>query len=129
MKFNNTIQEVVKTYETALNGNDIETILSLYGSEPVFMPQHAPALVGREAVRAGYEHVFSTIQLDIRFDIHEVEELGEVAWARTSSAGRTHILAAGIDVAEGNNELFVFRVENGSWKIHRYLFATNQPRA
>ena len=129
MKINNTIQDVVKTYETALNGNDIETILSLYGSEPVFMPQHAPALVGREAVRAGYEYVFTTLKLDIRFEIHEVEELGEVAWARTSSAGRTNILAAGIEVQEGNNELFVFRVENGSWKIHRYLFATNQPRA
>ncbi len=28
-------------------------------------------------------------------------------------------------IAEGNNELFVFRRENGAWKIHRYLFSTN----
>jgi hypothetical protein len=32
-------------------------------------------------------------------------------------------------VIEGNNELFILRRENGAWKIHRYLFATNQPRA
>lgn len=122
-----TIQEVVKTYETALNQNDIETILDLYGTEPVFMPQHAGALVGREAVRAGYEHVFNTLKLAITFEIHEVEETGDTAWARTSSAGRTRVLAAGIEVEEGNNELFVFRREGKGWKIHRYLFATNRP--
>ncbi|MFL9998665.1 SgcJ/EcaC family oxidoreductase [Paraburkholderia sediminicola] len=124
-----SIQSVITHYETALNHNDIDAILRLYGEEPVFMPQHAPALVGREAVRAGYEHVFATIKLAIRFDILEIQEAGDWAWARTSSAGTTCILAAGAEVQEGNNELFVFRRENGAWKIHRYLFSTNQPRA
>ena len=124
-----SIQSVLRSYEAALNANAIDTILYLYGSEPVFMPQHAPALVGRDAVRDGYEQVFATIKLDVRFEIHEIEEAGDYAWARTSSAGRTTILAAGAQVAEGNNELFIFRRENGAWKIHRYLFATTHPRA
>lgn len=124
-----TITELIKTYESALNGNDLERILALYGSEPVFMPQHAPALVGRDAVRAGYTQVFETLKLNIAFAIHEIEEAGDWAWARTSSAGRTRILAAGVEVTEGNNELFVFRREGGEWRIHRYLFSTNQPRA
>ena len=123
-----SIQSVLRSYEAALNSNAIDTILDLYGSEPVFMPQHAPALVGRDAVRAGYEQVFATIKLDVRFEIHEVEEAGDSAWARTSSAGRTTILATGTQVTEGNNELFIFRRENEAWKIHRYLFATTQPR-
>lgn len=124
-----TIKELIKTYEIALNANDLEKILALYGSEPVFMPQHAPALVGRDAVRAGYKQVFETLKLNIRFEVHEIEEAGHWAWARTSSAGRTRILAAGVEVTEGNNELFIFRREGGEWRIHRYLFATNQPRA
>ncbi len=124
-----TIKELIKTYEVALNANDLEKILALYGSEPVFMPQHAPALVGRDAVRAGYKQVFETLKLNIRFEVHEIEEAGDWAWARTSSAGRTRILAAGVEVTEGNNELFIFRREGGEWRIHRYLFATNQPRA
>lgn len=124
-----SVQSVLQSYEAALNSNDTDTILSLYGREPVFMPQHAAALVGRDAVRAGYEQVFATIKLDVRFTIHEVEEAGAWAWARTSSAGRTRILAADETVAEGNNELFVFRRESGAWKIHRYLFSTTQPRA
>ncbi|HGN2613764.1 TPA: YybH family protein [Pseudomonas aeruginosa] len=124
-----TIQSILQSYETALNANDIDSILDLYGEAPVFMPQHAPALVGREAVRAGYQQVFASIKLQIRFDIHEVEVIGDWAWARTSSAGRTRLLAEDVEIAEGNNELFVFRREHGHWKIHRYLFATNQPRA
>lgn len=124
-----SIAAVLTSYETALNGNDIDTILGLYSAEPVFMPQNAPALEGRDAVRAGYEQVFATLKLNVTFDIHEIVQAGEWAWVRTSSAGRTRILAANLDVVEGNNELFVFRLEGGHWKIHRYLFATNQPRS
>lgn len=124
-----SIEKVIRTYEAALNANDVETILSLYSANPVFMPQGAPALVGRSAVRAGYEHVFNTIKLNVRFDIHEIEETGDWAWVRTSSAGRTRVLAAGAEIEEGNNELFVFRREGSEWRIHRYLFATNLTRA
>lgn len=123
-----SIEALLKAYEKALNNNDIEAILDLYGRAPVFMPQHAPALVGRDAVRAGYQQVFDTIKLNIEFTVNEVEELADTAWARTSSAGRTRILSAGIEVNEGNNELFVFKRESGDWKIHRYLFSTTQPR-
>lgn len=51
-----SIKELLETYESALNTNDLARIRALYGSEPAFMPQHAPALTGRDAVRAGYEH-------------------------------------------------------------------------
>ena len=93
------------------------------------MAQHAPAMVGRDAVRAGYQQVFESIKLTVRFEIHEVQVVGDWAWVRTSSAGRTRILANGAEIEEGNNELFVFRREKGEWMIHRYLFSTNRPRS
>lgn len=123
-----SIQSVLASYETALNGSDTDAIVKLYSSEPIFMPQNAPALIGHGAVRAGYEQVFATIKLDVRFTLHEIEEAGDWAWVRTSSAGRTRLLANDAQITEGNNELFVFKRENGVWKIHRYLFATHQPR-
>lgn len=124
-----TIKTAIRAYEAALNGNDIDAILDLYGSNPVFMPQHAPALIGRDAVREGYRQVFAAIKLDIRFTIHEIEIAEDWAWVRTSSSGTTHVLAADVTIEERNNELFVFRAEQGDWKIHRYLFSTNRPRA
>jgi uncharacterized protein (TIGR02246 family) len=125
---NSVIQGVISKYESALNASNADDVLKLYGKNPTFMPQHAPAQVGRTAVKQAYDNVFNTIKLDIKFSIHEVEVLGDTAWARTSSAGKTRILADNVVVNEGNNELFIFKKENGDWKIHQYLFSTNQPR-
>lgn len=126
---NNTkIQQVITKYESALNTSNIDGVMKLYGKNPIFMPQHAPAQEGRITVKQAYENVFNTIKLDIKFSIHEVEEFGDTAWARTSSAGKTRVLENNIVVSEGNNELFIFKKENGDWKIYRYLFSTNQPR-
>jgi uncharacterized protein (TIGR02246 family) len=125
---NAEIQGVISKYESALNASNADDVLKLYGKDPTFMPQHAPAQVGRAAVKQAYDNVFNTIKLDIKFSIHEVEVIGDTAWARTSSAGKTRILADNVVVNEGNNELFIFKKENGDWKIHQYLFSTNQPR-
>ena len=65
---------------------------------------------------------------NVVFTIHEIVSMsGDLAYARTTSAGQTVILAAHKTVKEANNELFIFRKEAGQWKIHRYLFATTNP--
>ncbi len=121
------IKQVVQQYEQALNASDSAAVMKLYGSNPVFMPQHAPAMVGRDAVTKAYEMVFANLRLAIRFEVHEVEVLGDQAWVRTTSAGKQTVLSTGQVSDEGNNELFVFRRESGTWFIHRYLFSTNRP--
>jgi uncharacterized protein (TIGR02246 family) len=124
---NPEIVDVIKSYEKSLNASDTDAALALYGKDPVFMPQYSPALNGRDAVKAGYDHVFNTIRLNVRFTIHEIVELGDLAYVRTTSAGKTEILQNKTTVKEANNELFIFRREEGKWKIHRYLFASSNP--
>jgi uncharacterized protein (TIGR02246 family) len=127
---NQDIVNVIKAYERSLNASDIQAALALYGDDPIFMPQYSAALSGRDAVKASYEKVFSTLKLNVNFTIHEVVEMGNLAYVRTTSTGKTEILPKETTVKEGNNELFIFRKENGKWKIHRYLFAsTNPPEA
>lgn len=122
------IKQLLNTYETALNASDTKTIMTLYSDTAIFMPQHADAQVGLENIENAYKHVFKAINLNVEFTTHEIEKLGDTAWARTSSAGKTTILANGAIIDEGNNELFVFKKENGSWKIHRYIFSTTSPQ-
>lgn len=122
------IEQLINRYEVSLNASDTPSIMKLYGKKPVFMPQHSAAQVGRNAVQKAYEAVFNTIDLNIKFTIYEIEVHGNKAWARTSSAGKTIILANGAKINEGNNELFIFKKENNEWKIHRYLFSTTTPR-
>jgi len=122
------IESLISQYETALNNKEVKNILSLYGRHPTFMLQHAPAQIGRKAVEESYINVLKAIDLDIKFEIHVIEILGNTAWARTSSLGKTKIIESGAIVVEGNNELFIFKKEDGNWRIHQYLFSTNQPR-
>ncbi|MBV9874812.1 MAG: SgcJ/EcaC family oxidoreductase [Verrucomicrobia bacterium] len=126
---NQDIVNVIQAYETALNASDTEAAIALYGEDPIFMPQYSAALNGRDAVRLGYDHVFNTLKLNVTFTVHEVVEMGDLAYVRTTSAGKTEILAKKTIVKEGNNELFIFRKEQGHWKIHRYLFASTNPPA
>jgi uncharacterized protein (TIGR02246 family) len=123
------IRALLHQYENALNASQTEKIMSLYGEQSVFMPQHAPAQIGEVTIEQAYISVFNTIKLNVQFTIHNVEIIGNTAWARTSSAGKTTILAANVVVTESNNELFIFEREQGKWKIHQYLFATSQPRS
>ena len=123
-----TPEQVIKRYEVSLNAGDVTSIMTLYGATPVFMPQHSVAQSGRKAVKKAYESVFKNIDLNISFTIYETEIYGNTAWARTSSAGQTTLLANGKKIKEGNNELFIFKKEKGEWKIHRYLFSTTTPR-
>ena len=122
-----SIEAVLHQYETALNAGDIDTILTLYTEDGIFMPQHFPAQVGQQAVREAYIGVFKMLDLNVAFIIHEVEPFGDYAFARTSSRGKTQILAEGIETDESNNELFVFQHKGNDWKIARYLFATALP--
>lgn len=122
------IRALIAQYQQALNQQDTNRIMSLYDDDAVFMAQHAPANVGKNVIRKAYGHVFNTIKLDVTFTVHDIDVQGDTAWARTSSAGKTTIVATNATVVEGNNELFIFKRNQGLWKIHQYLFATNQPR-
>jgi len=124
------IKKLLGNYERVLNASDVNGIIKLYAKDGVFMPQHSPSQVGTDAIRAAYEHVFEAIDLNVEFDIIEVEVLSDQwAFARTTSSGITTINADGAKVSEGNQELFLLRKQtNGEWKIARYIFSTTNPR-
>ena len=122
------ISNVIEEYEVALNNSDTKAVLALYGKSPTFMPQHAPAQIGKSTIKKAYQGVFKAIDLQVSFTIHNIEVHGDTAWVRTSSAGKTKILANGAEINEGNNELFIFKKEQENWKIHQYIFSTNQAR-
>ena len=82
------IAKQLQRYELTLNAADIDGIMELYAENAVFMPQHSLPVVGRDAVRSAYRHVFDTIKLNIRFEIDEVRPLSsDWAFARTRSTG------------------------------------------
>ncbi len=123
------IHAVLKAYEQVLNASDVAGVLKLYTQDGVFMAQHNPSAVGIHQVEAAYTGVFQAIDLNVEFDVVEVEVIADDwAFARTNSSGTTTINATGDKVAEGNQELFVLQKIDGDWKIARYAFSTTNPR-
>ncbi len=123
------IEAVLKTYERVLNESDVDGVVNLYTRDGVFMAQHNPSAVGIEQVEAAYTAVFKVIDLNVEFDIVEVEVIADDwAFARTNSSGTTTINATGDKIPEGNQELFVLQKVDGHWKIARYGFSTTNPR-
>ena len=103
--------------------------MALYGSDPIFIPQNTEASIGREAGQARYQQGSQNIKVNVVFTIHEIVEMGDLAYGRTTSAGQQEVLATHKISREANNELFIFRREQGQWKIHRYMFAASSPPA
>ena len=120
-------EELLGTYSKGLASKDVEGVLKLYSSDPVFMPEYAPPAVGREAVRKAYEWVFATLQLDGHFIVHEAEVVGDTAWVRTNSTGRFTVIATGAEADVANSEFFLLKRQDGAWKIHRYIFTSSTP--
>lgn len=116
------ITSVLHAYERALNDSDAESATSLYHPEGVFMPLGFPSATGAEEINGAYTGIFSTIRLNITFEIENIEQYGEIAIATTASRGTVTVLANGLSAPEENRELFVLRWQNDEWLIYRYMF-------
>jgi len=71
--------------------------------------------------------VFANIRIAIHFTVDELTVKGDVAYARTHSAGTATVVATGASGPEQNRELFVFaRARMG--EIARYMFNRHHDR-
>jgi len=122
------IKKVIRIYERALNNSSTNAIVPLYSKNGIFMPQHFPSQIGTQNIKNAYEGFFKSIKIEIKFEIHEIEVVGDTAWVRTSSSGKTKILAINKFIQDSDNEMFIFKKINSSWKIHRYIFTSTVPR-
>jgi uncharacterized protein (TIGR02246 family) len=122
------IAAVLARYAKAANNSDAAAVAELYTDDGVLMAQNSPPAVGKAAVHAAYAAMAGAIKLDIAFEIAEIRLLAP-AWAflRSTSTGTIRLLQPGIDIPEANQELFLFQMVEGIWKIARYSFSTVLP--
>ena len=116
------LRTLLVTYETSLNAGDASRIEQLYAEDGVFMPAGFPTASGRSAVRGAYDAVFANIRIAIHFTVDELTVKGDVAYARTHSAGTATVVSTGASGPEVNRELFIFSRSANGWKIARYMF-------
>lgn len=122
------IEALLSTYQDALNTSDAALAQSLYTKNGIFMPTEAPSAIGSDQILKSYEFIFTQIQLNIQFTIHEIVIENDLAFAVTESKGSTLIHAIGDEIPEANRELFVLQKVDEDWRIARYMFNKTQPK-
>jgi uncharacterized protein (TIGR02246 family) len=126
MAADDEIRELLKTYERSLNTSDAVLAARCYTSDGVFMPTTLPTARGA-AMEAAYVRTFDAIRLSVKFTVDElVIASNTIAYALTRSNGTQTVLATGAETAESNREVFIFAIEDDTWRIRRYLF--NKPQ-
>jgi uncharacterized protein (TIGR02246 family) len=122
MNTEDQLRELLKTYEKWLNAGDAARSAACYTSDGMFIPQGLPTVRGG-AIRDAYAGLFQATRLNVTFTIEElVVASEEIAYALTHSHGTQTVVSTGAEGVESNREMFIFRTENGSWKIARYMF-------
>ena len=122
------IRKVLQSYNEALNGGKTAAVLPLYTDDGIFMPPYSPSTIGKDAVRKAYDAVFTELKFRVKFTIAELVVMAPIwAYVRTNSAGTTDHHSTGKTTAEANQELFIFRKDDGQWRIARYSFSPTNP--
>jgi uncharacterized protein (TIGR02246 family) len=124
------VKAVLKSYEHALNASDVNGVVQLYTDDAVVLAPNAPSAVGIDAVRATYTGIFQAIDIDLTFDVAEVNVVSEDwAFLRSTSHGTVTTLADGATLPGKSQELFVLHQVEGHWKLARYSFSSTLPPA
>jgi uncharacterized protein (TIGR02246 family) len=124
------IKEVLNSYQHALNNSDVDGVVRLFTDDAVVLAPNAPSAVGIDAVRATYTGIFQAIDIDLTFDVAEVNVVSpDWAFLRSTSHGTVTILANGAQIPGRSQELFVLHKSQGHWKLARYSFSSTLPAA
>jgi uncharacterized protein (TIGR02246 family) len=123
-----SIEALLENFGTAHRASDPEAMLALYGVDPTYIPQNSPALIGRDAIRTYQEESYKMFKFDEYYAFNEIEVIGDIALARGTTGGKVRVLASGKEISGfGANTVFIFRREDGKWKIHLYTFNSLRP--
>lgn len=106
------IRGLDQRWQAAAAAKDVEAVLSYYAPQVVKMGANAPAQVGRESLREGYQAVFSDPDFSYGWSIEvvEVAASGDLAYAR----GTYRITSPFEEVGK---YLSIWKRIGGEWKV------------
>ena len=116
----NALKEMLNQYAVGCNTGDFELWMSLWADDAVMMPPGAPALDGKEQIRAGIQPLFDRMNLNIAVDVKEAKAYGDYGLTRCTFSEKMTPKAGGetIDAIPDGKALTLYKKQaDGSWKI------------
>ncbi len=122
------IEEVLNQYAVAFNAGDLELWLSLMTDETIKMPPDAPAIFGKEELRANNEPLFDNFTLEMALFPEEAQVDGDLGFARGTYTFLLTPKAGGEPIYMDGKYLTIWkRQADGSWKMSHDCYNSNVP--
>jgi uncharacterized protein (TIGR02246 family) len=119
---NDEINQLLRTYQRALNEADVDLVRSVYTDDAVVIGQPFPTATGIQEIIALYADFLSKLDFNVRFDLLEMELGNDLGYIRTRSHGTIVPKGQKPTGSEGNREIFIVKKVQGHWKFYRYIF-------
>ena len=107
------------------NDEEVDAIASLYAEDAVMLPPNAPAVFGRDAIRASFREMFAAQDLKVEIEALETVVEGDLAYV----AGRYRMWTDDGTLVDRGKYLEIWRAVNGQWLIHRDIHNSSLPAA
>lgn len=116
------IKQLAADWRSGWLAGDADLLLSLYGDEPVLMPQDHPAVIGKDAIRSLYQSVFGEYDFKSEGALREVEASGDWGYFWSTYTLTATPKAGGKPVKSAGKSVFIVKRGPGNaWKIARLI--------
>ena len=117
-----------EAYVTAINSNNLDTLLGVLTEDVVFLAPQEPVMVGKAAVRPWLEGYFKAFKTHWDKPVQEFVVNGEWAFERYSYKSTDTPAGGGAVVEDTGWGLVIYhRDTDGKWRVARDAWGTDHP--
>lgn len=114
-------KSVVQSFEQAFNADDLEATLALFDDDAQILPEHGPAITGREGIAAFLKDQMTPV---VSFNTEADMSLIRNDIAIEQGHYRVRDVRRGSDV-EAGKYMHVWRNRGQGWKLYRVMYNTD----
>ena len=122
------INNNIEQYTSSMNAGDLDGWISLWADDAIQLAPGAPAVIGKEQIRAKYESIFPLFVFNMNIANEEVKIDGNLACSHGNyTVSMTPKAGGETIVIDGKYLSIEERQADGSWRIIRSCFNDNAP--
>lgn len=114
------IQEIENAWAVAMNNKDIDALMAMYADDAVSMPDNAPSLKGKAAIRKNQEQEFMTMPAGVTYSFETLDIFGDAN--TVTETGTTTVKDASGKVTGTGKYLCVFEKRDGKYLVVREIY-------
>jgi ketosteroid isomerase-like protein len=117
-----------EAYTTAINSNNLDSLLAMFTEDVVFLSPNEPVLVGKAVVRAWSEAYLKGFTIHWDKTVSEFVVAGEWAFERYSYKQNDTPSAGGAAVTDTGKGLVIYHHDSdGKWRVARDAWSSDLP--